>query len=513
MAGEFVRQDIWTLEQQQPWHRVTMAYALAVREMRRRDAEDPTSWAYQTAVHWTDMRNPGPFRDQCQHNTWYFLPWHRMYLYWFERIVRSVIQTLDEVDEQTKATWALPYWDYWDPRPPGSAAPPPFRDSLPPAFRAANLPSGEPNPLFEVKRNRARPKKDSPPAIPRVAINRGDRLPRQVTSPHRALNQPFFSDPGGLTGGFGGPVTSFHHFDEDMIKSPGALEGTPHGTVHTTVGGRGGVMTLLNTSPGDPIFYLHHANIDRLWEVWLRRPERKNPTDDRWLSLTFHFHDEHGQPVKEIRTPREVARLADLGFSYADVSQPAAPLEAIPMPTAPPPEHPPELVGATDRPLELRGDLATVRFRVARPAGPVHRAAAAGEPSRVYLNLEDVAADENPGVVYAVYANVPDDDDDPTNDAHYVGNLPLFGVESSRDLDRDHPGGHGGLRVAFDITDLYTSLRRQGRWNEEQVTVTFAPLGLVAAGDAEGDYDEEPEEEPEEPISPVTVGRVSLFYQ
>jgi hypothetical protein len=45
MAGKFVRQDIWTLEQQQPWHPVTIAYALAVREMRRRDAEDPTSWA------------------------------------------------------------------------------------------------------------------------------------------------------------------------------------------------------------------------------------------------------------------------------------------------------------------------------------------------------------------------------------------------------------------------------------------------------------------------------------
>jgi hypothetical protein len=43
MAGVFVRQDISTLEQQ-PWHPVTMAYALAVREMRRRDAEDPASW-------------------------------------------------------------------------------------------------------------------------------------------------------------------------------------------------------------------------------------------------------------------------------------------------------------------------------------------------------------------------------------------------------------------------------------------------------------------------------------
>jgi hypothetical protein len=70
MAGEFVRQDIWTLEQQQPWHPVTIAYGLAVREMRRRDAEDPTSRAYQTAAHWTDVRNPralpGPVPAQHQ---------------------------------------------------------------------------------------------------------------------------------------------------------------------------------------------------------------------------------------------------------------------------------------------------------------------------------------------------------------------------------------------------------------------------------------------------------------
>lgn len=106
------------------------------------------------------------------------------------------------------------------------------------------------------------------------------------------------------------------------------------------------------------------------------------------------------------------------------------------------------------------------------------------------------------------------DDDDPTNDAHYVGNLSLFGIESSRDLDRDHVGG---LRFAFDVTDLYTALRSQGRWNEEQVTVTFEPLGLVPAGDteaaeAEADLELDVAEE-EEVVPPVTVGRVSLFYQ
>jgi tyrosinase len=518
MTDLFVRQDIWALEQQQPWHPITHAYALAVRKMRTQPPDHPTSWAYQTAVHWKAAPNPGPFLNQCQHNTWYFFPWHRMFLYWFEQIVRSIIRTLPEVDEQTKDTWALPYWDYWDPRPPGATQPPPFKDSLPPPFRATTLPNGGgPNPLFEPKRNRARPRKaELSPPIPPVAMNRGDRLPRQVTSPIRSLRQLFFTDPAGVAGGFGGPVTDFHHFDEDGRRTAGALEITPHGSVHTVVGGMDGLMTFLRTSPGDPVFWLHHANIDRLWEVWLGQddPARSNPTDLRWKDFEFQFKNEHDIAVDRIKTPGEVTDLAKLGFRYADVSLPAPPQEAVPMPLEPAPERPPELVGATDQPLELTGDRATVRFPVSRPAGPLTRTEDA-IPGRVYLVVEDVEADTNPGIVYAVFANVPDDDDDPTNDAHYVGNLSLFGIESSRDLDQDHAGG---LRFAFDITDLYTELRSQGRWNEEQLTVTFEPLGLVPAGDteaAEGEADLELDvaEEEEEVVPPVTVGRVSLFYQ
>jgi tyrosinase len=537
MADQLVRQDVWTLEQDQRFHPVILAYALAVREMRTRQPDHPTSWAYQTAVHWTNEPNPGPFFNQCQHNTWFFLPWHRMFLYWFEQIVRSVLrelpesvlQAFPEVDEQTIATWALPYWDYWDPRPPTATQPPPFKDSLPSSFRATTLPNGDPNPLFEERRNRGRPKKalGDPPISP-VAINRGARLPSRVTSPHQALNRPLFVD---RAAGFGGPVTSFHHFVEDQIRMAGALELTPHGAVHNTVGGRGGLMTSLRTSPGDPIFWLHHANLDRLWEVWLGRPDpsdpmvRTNPTDDRWRDFEFDFKDARGQAVSEFRTPSEVVDLTRLGYRYADVSWPAAPLPpgAVPvppappleaaMPPAPPPDHPPELVGATEQPLELRGELATVRFPVARPTGPLARTEAA-TPSRVFLYLDDITGDENPGVVYAVYANVPDDDDDPTNDAHYVGTLSFFGIEDLRDLDQDHAGG---LRVAYDITDLYTRLRDQGRWNERQVTVTFEPLELVPAAGAEpggGELELEEEAEVEdEAVPPVTVGRVSLFLQ
>jgi tyrosinase len=43
--------------------------------------------------------------------------------------------------------------------------------------------------------------------------------------------------------------------------------------VHLYVGGdtrnNGGTMTE-NTSPNDPVFFLHHANIDRIWAQWER---------------------------------------------------------------------------------------------------------------------------------------------------------------------------------------------------------------------------------------------------
>jgi hypothetical protein len=40
-----------------------------------------------------------------------------------------------------------------------------------------------------------------------------------------------------------------------------------HNLVHLRVGGKNGTM-LPSTSPNDPAFFLHHANIDRLWSVW-----------------------------------------------------------------------------------------------------------------------------------------------------------------------------------------------------------------------------------------------------
>jgi tyrosinase len=481
MADVFTRRDVWSLEEEQSWHPVLETYALAVAAMQERDPEDPTSWGYQAAVHGVASGTPpDDFRNQCQHRTWFFLPWHRMYLYWFERIVRSA------VSDELRESWALPYWNYDRG---GSTA------ELPPAFRDPTLPDGSPNPLFVEERDQF--------------INSGGALDPMMTSPRLALAEAEFSLEGGpgLPGGFGGPETDWHFIGPE---SPGEVEKTPHNDVHGAVGGQFGFMSGFDTAPLDPVFYLHHANVDRLWAVWRAQVdpnERTDPTDPRWrTNIQFHFHDEQGDEVA--LRPEDVVATEALGYVYDDVAPAPAPgLRGPDIRREPPPDHPPELVGATDERVELTGDAASVAVPLAPPSGPLLRAGEAAEPSRVYLNLEGIEGERNPGLSYAVYVNLPDDDDpDADPEKHYVGNVSFFGVELAGDVDRDDHGGHG-LRYAFDITPLVEQLRAQDRWDPEQMKVTFTPLRVQAPPGAA------PDARAAEPTPPVRIGRVSLYYQ
>ena len=138
----YVRHNIWTLDQIDHWHPTIYGYARGVGVLMDRtnvNPLDPIGWQYQSDVHGTAV-NPDQFRNQCQHFTWFFLPWHRMYLEWFERIIRSAIAGLADIDDETKRTWALPYWNYSN----DDAA----RRRLPQAFLDVTLPDGiTPNPL------------------------------------------------------------------------------------------------------------------------------------------------------------------------------------------------------------------------------------------------------------------------------------------------------------------------------------------------------------------------------
>ncbi|KAK4448376.1 hypothetical protein QBC34DRAFT_352975 [Podospora aff. communis PSN243] len=52
------------------------------------------------------------------------------------------------------------------------------------------------------------------------------------------------------------------------------LENEPHAAVHLGVGGVAGDMGPQSSSPNDPLFFLHHTQVDRLWWLW----QQKNPS-------------------------------------------------------------------------------------------------------------------------------------------------------------------------------------------------------------------------------------------
>ena len=62
---------------------------------------------------------------------------------------------------------------------------------------------------------------------------------------------------------------------DDFLRLPGlfrrwefeqVIEGNPHGHVHDMVGGD---MGEVPTAAADPIFWVHHCHIDRLWAAWI----------------------------------------------------------------------------------------------------------------------------------------------------------------------------------------------------------------------------------------------------
>jgi Common central domain of tyrosinase len=202
-----------------------------IEVMQSRPVTDPTSWLYQANIHGTFDRPLQPAWNSCQHGSWFFLPWHRMYLYYFERILRAA---------SGDANLALPYWNY-------SNASDPDARRLPLPFRQ---PANASNPLFLSAPNRS------------AAMNAGGTLPESAVALSDAFDLTNFSSPAGRNQSFGGQElpAPVHYADPHSV-----FENTPHDTVH---GSMGGFMGGFNFAARDPIFWLHHANIDRLWKRW-----------------------------------------------------------------------------------------------------------------------------------------------------------------------------------------------------------------------------------------------------
>lgn len=238
--------------------------------------------------------------NYCPHGNWYFLPWHRAYLYYFERVIKKF---------SGDPNFALPYWDW--------AA----DGRIPPAFwtdpdLSHKLPN--PNPRHYEARD----------AGPNDAVSQS-AVGKPVIESILNLNN-FLSFGSGRTQGL-----------RSTGGGTGQLEGVPHNTTHGFIGGDMGAFL----SPRDPIFWLHHCNIDRLWATWQERMtakgrstlppkapafgSQKTLTPQLWLGTTLGVFYEVNLEVESdmtatnasAMTVQQVQSIDKLGYRYGTPGQ------------------------------------------------------------------------------------------------------------------------------------------------------------------------------------------------
>lgn len=247
-AGPTVRRNASTMAASDP---ILRGYRTAIKAMKALPNNNPCSWFYQAAIHGTNDPGNLPSWNTCHTDPTFFWAWHRMYLYWFERIVRKYSGMYD---------WAVPYWDWTNPA----------ERSLPAPFRDSN------SLLYEASRN--------------PQANAGDPL-------SSALGMSVANAMTGL----------------DYFNTQSAING-PHGSVHGAVGGK---MSSVSSAAQDPIFWAHHSEVDRIWNLWLAQGGgRSSPVgDSTWRNKTYTFFDECCQPVS--MKGCDVVRAAlQLSYSY-----------------------------------------------------------------------------------------------------------------------------------------------------------------------------------------------------
>ncbi len=232
IANRPVRRNIASLSATDP---IIEAYKDAVTQMKALPASNPRSWAAQAQIHF----------DHCPHGNWFFLPWHRAYLHYFERICRDLSDMED---------FALPYWN-WTANP-----------QIPGIFWG-----GTGNPLFHSPRN----------------ATASSTLPEEIVGP--MTMEDILSEPNFIL--FGSGASS----DQRTPSTYGSLEGTPHNYVHGFVGGTMGTFQ----SPLDPIFWTHHNMIECCWVNWNIDRGHPNTNSSQWTDFDFidNFVDETGASV------------------------------------------------------------------------------------------------------------------------------------------------------------------------------------------------------------------------
>ena len=398
------------------------SYQRAISAMLALPPTDPRNWYRQAITHQID----------CPHHNFWFLPWHRAYLYRLEAICREL---------SGDAAFALPFWDWtatpripnslWDGvLDPGNSAYLADADAFQTRFGDAvtafwsGLDSDQRawmqrrsygsaddllNDVLQSFATRAQARSltrqdpDLQNAVPAVALRSIEQI----------LGISDFED-------FGSAPADSH----DGGETEGALESQPHDQVHGDINGFMGAFM----SPIDPIFWLHHCNIDRLWTVWVARQTAAGlnplpPNPDAWRNESFAFFvDQAGKPVT--MKASDVLATPDLGYTYEPASGSEAasqPLVASLLPT-------PRVFAAT----RVGNTLTAANPSVS--SIPLPRAVLQStSPGQVIAQVTLAPPPDSRDVHFLVFVNAPDATiSTPATDPHFAGGITPFGLHHHR---------------------------------------------------------------------------------
>ncbi|PHU29004.1 Polyphenol oxidase F, chloroplastic [Capsicum chinense] len=284
-------------------------YNDAISIMKNLDASDPRSFQQQANIHCAYCNGAYTTvggKDLQVHFNWLFFPFHRWYLYFYERILGSLIG---------ESTFALPYWN-WD-NPDGMYFPSMFNqpNTYPDLYdtnRSVNTQNGTFMDLNYVNTEAQ-------------TATQSQLLSNNLTVMYRQMitNAPtpltFFGEayPMGTV-----PTSGF-----------GTIENMPHTPVHLWTGTNPGTkLSNGNTSYGedmgnfysasiDPVFSGHHANVDRMWNIWKSfGGKRVDLTQTDWLESAFFFYDEDCNPWRV--KVQDCLDTVKMGYCYAPMATP-----------------------------------------------------------------------------------------------------------------------------------------------------------------------------------------------
>jgi len=213
-------------------------FAKAVGTMSQRSESDPLSWKRQRVIH--SMQS-----TLRMHRCWRFFPWHRLQGVCMEAIVAHLTDTPD---------FAMPYWS------------PREHKTIPSIFFDRK------SPLYHARNPDIDAHTDCAKVLDDMTDQRGWPMPSRLDSDFSAFH-------GGPGDGHGGNVDDH-----------------THGAVHVIVGGPNGDMSFPPVATLDPMFWLHHANIDRVWASWQRRPGAIQPSQYPSAFMAERMEQELGLP-------------------------------------------------------------------------------------------------------------------------------------------------------------------------------------------------------------------------